>query len=602
MSRSSVLASLASQDVSASEFDKLDADNGSDYQGQIDLKSPLASPTFTGSITTPEIRSGSTLTIDPATVGDNTGLVLLKGNLQVDGTSTTINSTTLTVDDLNLTLASGAADSAAANGAGITIDGASATMTYTHSTTSFDFNKPVNAINTAQVTGAEGTSASLYLVADEGDDNGDGWRINSNQDVNDLTISNNTSGSYVDKLTLTSTGNLEIAGEATVTNKLNSSAGNSLTLQSPTGGAVIINTNGANERVRVTSAGNVGIGTTPASGKKFHVSGDTQIDGNLALVGNNKTISPNNSGAGYMRIFGGGTNEGGAIEFRGGGNSGDLRFLTGTSGAGTERMRIDSGGKVGIGTASPYKTVTLSKNIGGTKADLLDIQSSVAGGGTQPMIRFGTWAANSNTIGRIGFVDIPNYGGGFVVETNSTGSATDSTTEKFRVDKDGNVGIGTTSPTSGRLEVHNDNGSLPGIRIKDTDSSPTYSNRFIRFSKADNAEIGYIAAQGSSVAYVTSSDYRLKENVTLLTGAIDRLNQLKPSRFNFITDPENTVDGFLAHEVSDIVPEAVSGEKDAVNENGDIEPQGIDQSKLVPLLVASIQELSAKVTALENAS
>ena len=88
MSRSSVLASLASQDVSASEFDKLDADNGSDYQSQVDLKSPLASPTFTGSITTPEIRSGATLTIDPATVGDNTGLVLLKGNLQVDGLMT----------------------------------------------------------------------------------------------------------------------------------------------------------------------------------------------------------------------------------------------------------------------------------------------------------------------------------------------------------------------------------------------------------------------------------------------------------------------------------------------------------------------------------
>ena len=152
MSRSSVLASLASQDVSASEFDKLDADNGSDYQSQVDLKSDKASPTFTGSITTPEIRSGATLTIDPATVGDNTGLVLLKGNLQVDGTSTTINSSTLTVDDLNLTLASGAADSANANGAGITIDGASATMTYTHSTTSFDFNKPINVTGNASVS------------------------------------------------------------------------------------------------------------------------------------------------------------------------------------------------------------------------------------------------------------------------------------------------------------------------------------------------------------------------------------------------------------------------------------------------------------------
>ena len=70
----------------------------------------------------------------------------------------------------------------------------------------------------------------------------------------------------------------------------------------------------------------------------------------------------------------------------------------------------------------------------------------------------------------------------------------------------------------------------------------------------------------------------------------------------FISDPEKTVDGFLAHEVSEIVPHAVVGEKDAVNEDGSIASQGIDKSKLVPLLVASVQELSAKVTALENAT
>ena len=108
-------------------------------------------------------------------------------------------------------------------------------------------------------------------------------------------------------------------------------------------------------KMTIDSSGNVGIGTTPASGKKLHVNGDTQIDGNLALIGNDKTISSNNSGAGYIKIFGGGTNEGGAIEFRGGGNSGDLRFFTGTSGAGTERMRVDSSGNVGIGINNPDK-------------------------------------------------------------------------------------------------------------------------------------------------------------------------------------------------------------------------------------------------------
>ena len=103
----------------------------------------------------------------------------------------------------------------------------------------------------------------------------------------------------------------------------------------------------------------------------------------------------------------------------------------------------------------------------------------------------------------------------------------------------------------------------------------------------------------SSDLYTTSSDYRLKENVTDLTGATERLNQLNPVRFNFTRLPDETVDGFLAHEVQTIVPEAVVGEKDAVNEDGSIQSQGIDQSKLVPLLVATIQELEARIATLE---
>ena len=86
-----------------------------------------------------------------------------------------------------------------------------------------------------------------------------------------------------------------------------------------------------------------------------------------------------------------------------------------------------------------------------------------------------------------------------------------------------------------------------------------------------------------------------------MSGATERLKQLKPSRFNFIADPDRTVDGFLAHEVSTIVPEAIYGEKDAVDADGNPIYQGIDQSKLVPLLVATIQELEARIAALESA-
>jgi len=105
----------------------------------------ISSISTTGNVTVGGYLAGpSTFTIDPAGVGDNTGTVVIAGNLQVDGTTTTINSTTVTVDDLNLTLASGAANAAAANGAGLTVDGANATITYDSSNDEWDFNKNIN--------------------------------------------------------------------------------------------------------------------------------------------------------------------------------------------------------------------------------------------------------------------------------------------------------------------------------------------------------------------------------------------------------------------------------------------------------------------------
>ena len=129
----------------------------------------------------------------------------------------------------------------------------------------------------------------------------------------------------------------------------------------------------------------------------------------------------------------------------------------------------------------------------------------------------------------------------------------------------------------------------------------TTNGRFhIAFVNA-NGTVGNIQTSGSSTAYNTSSDHRLKENVVELTGATERLKQLNPSRFNFIADADTTVDGFIAHEVQAVVPEAITGTHNEVDDDGNPVYQGIDQSKLVPLLVATIQELEARITALENA-
>tara|TARA_R100000951_G_scaffold58727_2_gene49404 strand:+ start:978 stop:2009 length:1032 start_codon:yes stop_codon:yes gene_type:complete len=126
--------------------------------------------------------------------------------------------------------------------------------------------------------------------------------------------------------------------------------------------------------------------------------------------------------------------------------------------------------------------------------------------------------------------------------------------------------------------------------------------------KNANGFVGEIVTTGSGTAYVTSSDYRLKENVSYTFDATSRLKQLKPARFNFKADADTTLDGFLAHEVSSIVPEAVVGTKDETetykDDNGDDQTrnkyQGIDQAKLVPLLVKTIQEQQAVIEDLQS--
>lgn len=114
----------------------------------------------------------------------------------------------------------------------------------------------------------------------------------------------------------------------------------------------------------------------------------------------------------------------------------------------------------------------------------------------------------------------------------------------------------------------------------------------------DESSVGSITVNSSSTTYTTSSDYRLKENVVALTDGKTRLNQLKVNRFNFIKDPSITVDGFIAHEVAGVVPEAITGTKDEVDGAGNPVYQGIDQSKLVPLLTAALQEAFAEIAAL----
>jgi hypothetical protein len=167
-----------------------------------------------GNITTSGYLAGpASFTIDPATVGDNTGTVVIAGNLQVDGTTTTINSTTVAIDDLNFSIATDAADSAAANGAGITIGGASATLLYTHATTSWDMNKPLN------VTGAFSASGAITgTLATAAQTNITSLGTLTSLTVDSVSINSATIGhtSDTDLMTLGS-GILTVAGEVSAT-------------------------------------------------------------------------------------------------------------------------------------------------------------------------------------------------------------------------------------------------------------------------------------------------------------------------------------------------------------------------------------------------
>lgn len=157
---------------------------------------------------------------------------------------------------------------------------------------------------------------------------------------------------------------------------------------------------------------------------------------------------------------------------------------------------------------------------------------------------------------------------------------------------------GQASPDSG---LYVENGSHPNAITSAwrTDYVNTYYLWF-SYGAYDNNIGGVTCTSSNSVAYNTSSDYRLKTDVTPMTNSVDRINQLNPIRFKWKNELENpAVDGFLAHEVTPVVPEAITGEKDAVKPDGKIIPQAIDQAKLVPLLVGAVQELSAKVEALE---
>ena len=174
-------------------------------------------------------------------------------------------------------------------------------------------------------------------------------------------------------------------------------------------------------------------------------------------------------------------------------------------------------------------------------------------------------------------------------------------TERMRIDSGGKVLVGRTTAYSDgtigtpALQVNAVTGAFAGLSVIATATSGTAGIGFVN----PNGSIGNISLSGSSTAYNTSSDYRLKTDAQPMTGASARVQALNPVNFEWIADGSR-VDGFLAHEAQEVVPEAVTGTKDAVDVDGSPEYQGIDQGKLVPLLTAALQEALTKIDELET--
>jgi hypothetical protein len=307
---------------------------------------------------------------------------------------------------------------------------------------------------------------------------------------------------------------------------------------------------------------------------------------------------------------------------------------------GSERARIDSSGRFLVGTSSARSTgsirlfqvegtsatttgASITRNSADEFGPFLNLAKSrsASNGGNTVVVSgdalgvLGFYGADGNDIdslaasiaasvdGTPGADDMP---GRLTFSTTADGAS--SPTERMRISNGGNVFFNTTNSSPAVNSVSGTTIGAGGLtEISQSSNTVLRINRFgalptgtvVDFRNAGTV-VGTISTAASSTAYNTSSDYRLKENVVPLTGAIDRLQQIPVHRFNFIADPDTVVDGFIAHEAQEVVPECVTGTKDEVDDDGNPVYQGIDQSKLVPLLTAALQEAIAEIASLKD--
>jgi hypothetical protein len=247
---------------------------------------------------------------------------------------------------------------------------------------------------------------------------------------------------------------------------------------------------------------------------------------------------------------------------------------------GSEVARFDSSGNLGVGTSSPAYRLDIS---GG--------HSRIRGAQAQ----FWSNSDNTNIVGI--------YNGAAAGSSSSSGQMIFETglAERMRIDSSGNLLVNRTSASiagsTSRFIVEGNSLGEWVTAFNNTRADAANSN-FIIFAR-QGTQTGSISNTTTATSYVTSSDYRLKENIAPMTGALDKVTQLKPVTYTWKADGSEG-QGFIAHELAEVVPDAVTGEKDAVDAEGNPQYQGIDTSFLVATLTAAIQEQQAIITELKT--
>tara|TARA_B100000282_G_scaffold23212_1_gene15323 strand:- start:24 stop:1661 length:1638 start_codon:yes stop_codon:yes gene_type:complete len=396
--------------------------------------------------------------------------------------------------------------------------------------------------------------------------------------------------------------------------------------------AIVTKTAGS-ERLRITAAGNVGIGDrTTSPDELLHVhtaSGEAKI--HVEAATNARVRIRAHSGESIVQFADSGSSNPGEINYTH--SSDSMSFRTG----GSVRSIIDSSGNMVIGDSSADARLHVHSSnhyvLTSSGVAHRHIHCSAVNGNAGEYggaISFGMGSTGAAAVAGVqGAADADNVGLSFITHNSGTGSA--DATEMMRLHSTGALSVGTspsatywgtgtaaffesTSQNTVTISHSGTNNNYP-LTVRNNRVNASTGGYMLYFLGASAVEQGSIISNNGATSYNSGSDYRLKENITDISDGITRVKQLQPRRFNWISDENKTVqDGFIAHEIQSVIPEVATGTKDEVvtqegldkgsyhqsAEVGQNVYQSVDYGKITPLLTAALKEAIAKIETLET--